>query len=148
MLPVASPWFFAGGRPGHLKAITRPPQGVGGGRAKANQRIRKLVHLSKGSTVLWPKKSTFWEQFLNFFLNTYFKIQNFQFYVYGASPQIQWDFRWKELSTLEIDQKSLQNYSRSRRTFWNRDESSCKFFRKSTIICERISYEPFDAYLP
>ena len=35
MVPVASPGFFSGGgeRPGHLKAIKRPPQGVRGAKA-------------------------------------------------------------------------------------------------------------------
>ena len=44
--PVASPGFFRGDRPGHLKAITRPRRGSGGG-AKAPRTVAKFHFLKR-----------------------------------------------------------------------------------------------------
>ena len=38
---------FFGGLSGHLKAITRPPQGVGGGRGEGPRMVAKFLFLKR-----------------------------------------------------------------------------------------------------
>ena len=90
--------FFAGGRPGHLKATTRPQQGIRGGGAritkfkflKRSQALENESIFQKYQHFCWPKNPFFYAEKLNIFFS-----RNYEFF--GKSLTLaNFQFLWSE----------------------------------------------------